>query len=431
MRKALLLVLFAASLCAQRPGAGVALTAGQIGYGNGTSITSNANLTRQGVVIAAPPVVVALGPAGAPTWCYQVVGFFGNARFTAPSTAACVTGTIAGLNNSITAPSAHDGIVGYVAYLTTAGAGGHVGLVDYPDPDATIFDTSGVWAEPLPPTNGITEGIILGTPDRVNNGNLVVYGQLHAQGLLTGVLADSLSANDPNIINNFNIVDLGLNNVDGQGAILTNILFGYGPEGPMTNVAGLVNMDVNVGDSSVTAGVGPPVILGERIRAQAENPASSVTLVAGLETDVVVAGPVSGTATGVRGTADNSANASAMTGKLFALDAPTVDPGLGATAGAALIHGGTIAANPTGTRYGLWIEDPTAMNSVGSWLRIVPHTLAEITTAGVPDGTMFTCSDCKVTTVTANVVSNATCTGSGGGATGVAIGGVLKCDYRP
>lgn len=347
------------------PGAGggsVAVTSGQIPYGTGSAITSSANITRQGTVIAAPPVVVAMGPSGAATWCYVVVGYFGNNRYTAASSPACVTGTLDGINNSITAPSAHDGIVGYVAYLTTAGAGGHIGLVDYPDPDATIFDTAGIWTDPRAPTAGVTEGITLGTPDRINNGNLIMFGQIHSQGLITGVTPNAFSPNDPNIINNFSLIDLGLTDIDAQGAVLTSILFGMGPEGPMVNVAGLINVDVNVGDSQVTAGVGPPVIIGERIHAQAENPDSNVTFVTPLDAEVIVAGPVSGTATGISGTADNTQNASAMAGKLFGVDAPTVDAGLGATAGAALIHGGTVAANPTGARYGVWIEDTTALN---------------------------------------------------------------------
>lgn len=46
-------------------------------------------------------------------------------------------------------------------------------------------------------------------------------------------------------------------------------------------------------------------------------------------------------------------------------------------------------------------------------------------------GTQIYCSDCQVTTVAANVVSDATCKNGGGGALAVRIGGAWKCTYTP
>ncbi len=55
-------------------------------------------------------------------------------------------------------------------------------------------------------------------------------------------------------------------------------------------------------------------------------------------------------------------------------------------------------------------------------------TLSAILTA---DGDMCFCTDCKVTTVSVNVVSNATCTGTGSGSMAIRIASTPKCQYLP
>lgn len=63
-----------------------------------------------------------------------------------------------------------------------------------------------------------------------------------------------------------------------------------------------------------------------------------------------------------------------------------------------------------------------------------PVSVISVTFATLPsesNGALFYCSDCQVTTVTANVVTNATCLGSGGGAFALGIGGLWKCTYTP
>ncbi len=47
------------------------------------------------------------------------------------------------------------------------------------------------------------------------------------------------------------------------------------------------------------------------------------------------------------------------------------------------------------------------------------------------NGSMFYCSDCQVTTVAANVVSNATCKAGGGGSFAKRVNGAWKCEYMP
>ncbi len=48
-----------------------------------------------------------------------------------------------------------------------------------------------------------------------------------------------------------------------------------------------------------------------------------------------------------------------------------------------------------------------------------------------PDGVQIYCTDCQVTTVAVNVVSNATCKGGGSGAMAMRINGAWKCTYTP
>lgn len=55
-------------------------------------------------------------------------------------------------------------------------------------------------------------------------------------------------------------------------------------------------------------------------------------------------------------------------------------------------------------------------------------TLAAILTG---NGDQCYCTDCKVTTVAANVVSDATCTGSGSGTLAIQVAGTAKCLYLP
>lgn len=90
--------------------------------------------------------------------------------------------------------------------------------------------------------------------------------------------------------------------------------------------------------------------------------------------------------------------------------------------------GGSVVASTYNAIYQEGVSDRSTLEG---FLILGPHNLAAITALSLPDYARFSCSDCKVTSVTANVVSNSTCAGSGGQSTGVAIGGILKCDYRP
>jgi hypothetical protein len=69
---------------------------------------------------------------------------------------------------------------------------------------------------------------------------------------------------------------------------------------------------------------------------------------------------------------------------------------------------------------------------IAGWITQGPQNLAQWTTTAPGAGSVFYCSDCQVTTVTANVVSNSTCKGSGGGSlVWVNTSGVFKCVYLP
>lgn len=58
-------------------------------------------------------------------------------------------------------------------------------------------------------------------------------------------------------------------------------------------------------------------------------------------------------------------------------------------------------------------------------------TLAFASLGTPADGFAYYCSDCKVTTVAANVVSDSTCTNGGSGSFALRAGGAWKCSYLP
>lgn len=73
----------------------------------------------------------------------------------------------------------------------------------------------------------------------------------------------------------------------------------------------------------------------------------------------------------------------------------------------------------------------TAPNSLSSGAILGAVNLATFTALSPASGTVAFVTDAQVTTVTANVVSNSTCKGSGAGALVIVNGSTLKCVYLP
>jgi hypothetical protein len=73
---------------------------------------------------------------------------------------------------------------------------------------------------------------------------------------------------------------------------------------------------------------------------------------------------------------------------------------------------------------------PLILNSSGS---VSPGLCTSLNLSSVltGPGQVCYCTDCKVTAVAANVVSNATCTGSGGGSLAINVAGTAKCQHMP
>lgn len=73
--------------------------------------------------------------------------------------------------------------------------------------------------------------------------------------------------------------------------------------------------------------------------------------------------------------------------------------------------------------------DISIQNTTSVVQGLAPVAFAALPT--MPNGTQIYCSDCQVTTVAANVVSDATCTSGGSGAFAMRINGAWKCTYTP
>lgn len=424
MRKALLLILFAASLCAQRPGAG---GSGIGGGGGGDTIAQG----YPAVTVDAPTAVRNGGAGVDGSISYAVIG--NRARM--PNSANCVSNTTecpigrtiisasttltsinaASINNTVTMPSAPagSGIVSFDLWIIAPILAGKLpgvaatGLA----PGAVYTDTTGSGQSNDSPLPWGTSDVLYWPNLQGNRALLSVLlpsGTTNTQDNTTLKVITTRTGGSPAVFDfgmqidsrNESATSDGTGGTIGARVISYNLsqgttakvigvesIAGWSDPADTTNIVTPYNsfLDTDVNQSTA------PIYMfhGE----QGLDGSSTHTYGVGLEGVGASTGPVSAFyETGMCSTVDSCA----------------------------------------GTVRTLDFQDPYPAYMVGP-LQIEPANLATWTTRAPAAGSTFMCSDCQVTTVTANVVSNSTCKGSGTTVVPVVVttGGTFKCAYLP
>lgn len=194
-----------------------------------------------------------------------------------------------------------------------------------------------------------------------------------------------------------NVKNAGPNQGPGSAGIQSSIFNQLGGAAGMNEIIGVLSQATNQA-GAIIAGA-------EGIRTGCQNLGTATTCIG------IVAG----------GTTDGGGSGAHMVGGSFNASGGSTD-NIGVQAS---------SVSGTGAR-DFYAADAGLTSEFAGAITLDGHTLAFIVGLGLPIGTHFTTTDGQVTTVTANVVSNATCKGSGGGGPGwIVSGGVAKCAYLP